>query len=57
MATQESKKRVGRPSRSHEAVTMSLRMDSDLYAWIVSEKGDASINQFINDIIRKEAKL
>ena len=55
MATQ--KNRVGRPSRSHEAVTMSLRLDTDLYQWIVSRKGVASINSIINDIIRREAGL
>lgn len=55
--TTDKKKRGGRPSREHEAVTLSLRLDTDLYQWIVSGKGRTSINQFINDITRKEARL
>lgn len=41
-----------------EPVTYTnVRIETDLYEWLKATKGAKSINQYINDIIRKEAGL
>lgn len=58
MATQETTKRpVGRPRKIEPVMTTNIRLEVDLYEWLKYNKGEKSINQFINDIIRKEAGL
>jgi len=58
MATQETTKRpVGRPRKQEPVMTTNIRLEVDLYEWLKYNKGEKSINQFINDIIRKEAGL
>lgn len=57
MAIQITKRPVGRPRKQKPTKTISFRFEEDLYAWAVSQKGGISLNQFINDIIRKEAGL
>lgn len=54
----ENKKRGrGRPRKEEPVMTTNIRLEIDLYEWIKATKGDRSINQYINDIIRKEAGL
>lgn len=54
----ENKKRGrGRPRKEEPVMTTNIRLEVDLYEWIKATKGDRSINQYINDIIRKEAGL
>ena len=59
MATQDldKKRGRGRPRKEEPVMTTNIRLEVDLYEWIKYNKGEKSINQFINDIIRKEAGL
>ena len=59
MATQdlEKKRGRGRPRKEEPTTAVNFRLENDLREWIVSHKGAKSMNQFINDIIRKEAEL
>lgn len=60
MAQEEIKKRGrGRPKKEEPTKNLNFRIETDLLEWLVSEKEKTgvSINQIINDIIRKEAGL
>ena len=58
MAQEEIKKRGrGRPRKQEPTTAVNFRLENDLREWIVSHKGAKSMNQYINDIIRKEAAL
>ena len=54
---ENKKKGRGRPRRESEVVTVTQRIDVDIYEWLQANRGRKSLNQFINDIIRKEAGL
>ena len=54
----ENKKRGrGRPRKVEPVTYTNIRVETDLYEWIKATRGTKSINQYINDIIRKEAGL
>lgn len=55
MAIQIIKRGVGRPRKEVPTKTLSMRIEVDLYEWLASNRGKKSINQYLNDIIRKEA--
>ena len=59
MAQEEIKKRpVGRPRKEEPTKHMNFRVEVDLLEWLIANKGDKqSVNQLINNIIRKEAGL
>jgi len=61
MATQDldKKRGRGRPKKEEPTKNLNFRIETDLLEWLVSEKEKTgvSINQIINDIIRKEAGL
>ena len=56
---ENKKKGRGRPKKQEPVMTTNIRIETDLYEWLVSEKErtGVSINQIINNIIRKEAGL
>ena len=53
----EKKKGRGRPRKAEPVTCTNIRVETDLYEWIKATRGGKSINQYINDIIRKEAGL
>lgn len=55
----DSKRGRGRPRKQEPVMTTNIRIEVDLYEWLVSEKErtGVSINQIINNVIRKEAGL
>ena len=58
MAQEEIKKRGrGRPRKEEPVMTTNIRLEVDLYEWLKDHRGETSINQFINDIIRERAGL
>ena len=57
MAQTEVKRGKGRPRKPETTTNLNFRIEDDLLAWIDAHKGTISRNQFINNIIRKEAKL
>lgn len=52
-----TKRGKGRPRKQEPTKLMSLRLETDLYDWLNSHKGGTSLNQYINNIIRQEARL
>ena len=54
---EEKKRGRGRPKTMKPTMTLNFRFELDLYEWLKANKGEASINQFINDIIRERAGL
>ena len=48
-----TKKGRGRPHLQYDTITLSIRLDEELYVWIRANKGRKSINQYINDVIRE----
>lgn len=56
MITKETKKK-GRPSRQVEAKRVNIHIEKSLYDFIISHKGDTTVTEFINNLIRKEAQL
>ena len=57
MAIQIIKRGVGRPRKELPTKTLSMRLEVDLYEWLQDNRGEKSMNQFVNDLIRKEATL
>lgn len=59
MATQDldKKRGRGRPRKEEPVTYTNVRIETDLYEWLKATKGELSINQYINNIIRKEAGL
>lgn len=58
MAQEETKKRGrGRPRKEEPTMKTNLRLELDLYEWLKDHRGETSINQFVNDIIRERAGL
>ena len=57
MGTKETKRGKGRPRKQEKTTNLNFRIEEDLLAWVDANKGSISRNQFINNIIRKEAKL
>lgn len=57
MDTQIIKRGKGRPRKEEPVTKTNVRMETDLYEWLKATRGKKSINQYINDIIRKEAQL
>ena len=57
MDAQVKKDGRGRPKKLTAMVTFNFRLEQDLYEWVKATKGEISINQYINDIIRKEKGL
>lgn len=55
-AKNNSTKRVGRPSRSTEAVRVNFHLEKALYDWMMATKGDRTATEFINDLIREASK-
>ena len=51
------KRGKGRPRKPETTKSMNFRIEEDLLAWVDANKGAISRNQFINNIIRKEAEL
>lgn len=47
----------GRPRHEIKQVTLSLRLDADLYGYLKGSLQGKSINQYINDLIRYNAGL
>ncbi len=56
MATKEIKKK-GRPSRQVEVKRVNMHIEKSLYDFIISHKGDTTVTEYINNLIRKEAQL
>lgn len=54
---EKAKRPVGRPKGRKDVHCVNYHCDSDIFEWISQNKGDKSITQFINSILRKEAKL
>lgn len=54
--TKETKKK-GRPSRQVEAKRVNIHIELPLYDFIISHKGDTTVTEFINNLIRKEAQI
>ena len=55
MAQEENIKRgKGRPRKQEPTKAISFRIEVDLLEWLQNNKDERSINQRINDIIRKE---
>ena len=54
MDTQEIKRGKGRPRKQEPTKAISFRIETDLLEWLQANKDNRSINQKINDIIRKE---
>lgn len=52
-----AKRGVGRPRKEIASIGLNFRVEVDLLGWLDANKGDKSRTQFINDIIRKTAKL
>ncbi len=57
MAQTEVKRGKGRPKKQEATININFRIEDDVLAWVDAHKGTISRNQFINDIIRKEAQL
>jgi len=59
MATQDldKKRGRGRPRKMEPVTYTNVRIETDLYEWLKATRNGKSINQYINDIIRKEAGL
>ena len=51
------KKGRGRPRKQEKTVKLVFRIEEDIYDWILDNKGEKSINQFMNDLIRERAGL
>lgn len=49
--------RRGRPRKPEATTNLNFRIENDVLAWVDANKGGISRNQFINNIIRKEAQL
>lgn len=49
--------RRGRPRKPETTTNLNFRIEDDVLAWVDANKGGISRNQFINNIIRKEAQL
>ena len=47
----------GRPRHEIEQVTLSIRIDVDLYGYLKENLQGKSMNQYINDLIRVNAGL
>lgn len=54
---ENQKRRRGRPAGRKAVHCVNYHCDSDIFEWISENKGDKSITQFINSILRKEAGL
>ena len=50
-----NKRGRGRPRHEIEQITLSIRLDVDLYDWLKGNGAGKSMNQQINDIIREKA--
>lgn len=50
-------KKIGRPSRQVEAKRVNIHIEKSLYDFIISHKGDTTVTEYINNLIRKEAQL
>lgn len=46
----------GRPYRNYEVHRVNLHLDKSLYEFILSHKGDLSVTEYINSVIRKETE-
>lgn len=60
MATQQTiiaKRRPGRPPKGIEIHAFNFRMESDLYEWVNSQRGDTPLTTWLNNYLRKEAGL
>lgn len=57
MAQEEIKRGKGRPRKKEPTKAISFRIETDLLEWLQDNKDERSINQRINDIIRKEIGL
>ena len=53
----QAKRGVGRPRKEMGTTSINFRIENDLWEWIEQARGDKKRTQFINDLIRKEAKL
>lgn len=53
----KNKPGAGRPRKQEPVTAIRFRIENDLHAWLKANKGDKSVNQLINDIIRKEIGL
>lgn len=55
--TDNIKRQVGRPRKPESTTNLNFRIEDDILVWVDANKGNLSRNQFINNIIRKEAGL
>lgn len=53
----ESTVKRGRPRKPEATVHLNFRIEADLLEWADQNRGGISRNQFINNLIRKEAGL
>ena len=57
MEEKEIKRGKGRPSRGIATRRVNVFIESSLYDFVVSHKGDMNVTEYINALIRKEAGL
>ena len=54
---QDKKRGPGRPKKEMGTTSINFRIENDLWQWIEETRGGRKRTQFINDLIRKEARL
>ncbi len=57
MTHTEVQRGKGRPRKPESTTNINFRIEDDVLAWVDAHKGTISRNQFINNIIRKQAAL
>ncbi len=56
MATSTTKRPKGRP-KAAPYKAFNFHCDADLHAWLNANRGELSMTQFLNKIIRERAKI
>lgn len=53
----KQKRKIGRPARQVEVKRCNIHIEMELYDFIISHKGDMTVTEYINSLIRKTAEL